>query len=982
MNRTALAAGALLVVFAAEAKSNLTITTSSSLPPATVNVAYSQTFAASGGTPPYSWKVINGALPSGLSLDSSTGILSGTPDNAGPSQFAVRVKDSANAAASVSVSLQIQPAPLVVTTESPLPKGMVGMDYPEKLLEASGGTGDYSFSIPAAALPPGMTLDSGVLEGTPTAAGDYQLPVTVTDATGATATATLTLNIRQSDLALVLDTSFLPLQLAANAAATPPPDRVSVQSSVASMRLTYTTTENPSVPWLTVAAGGSTPDSMKIGLSNQALALAPGDYTTTVVVQCTSASCDTSTQQIAVDLTVTAPPPRLKVDTNILSFSSTPDVPIPPGQTLTIENAGSGSLGISSITCGATWCAVGAVPASIAAGAPGLITVTVDPTGMSPGYYRATLTVVSAVRTASIPVTLLISRGALSLTPAGVQFRMIAGAAPGNPSGSIGLSAAGVSPVAWTATVVDGATWLQVGSTSGTVVPGTPVEIPFSINTAAAALLAAQSWYGTIRITGANVVNSPRDFRVVLDVVPAGSPVRPEPSPSGLVFVATAGVSTQSQMIQLFAGSKGAVAWSASAATANGGSWLSVSPVSGQSSAAAPGSTTATVNASGLAPGVYRGGVTFAYATAAVRTTNVTLIVPTPAATGAEKPAPRAASACTPSMLAPTQTGLVDNFAEPAAWPTPVSIRLFDDCGNPVTDGQIVLTFSNGDPPLAMPLTDPANAIYSATWVPSRTMARVSVTAFASATGFPTAQTEVSGTVLPNAAPSINAGAVLHVFNPEVGDPLAPGTIVQIYGANLAGQILGASAIPLPLSMANVSVIIGGIEAPLYFVSSGQINAQVPFELDQNGQFDVVISANGALTTPQQIQLVPTTPGLCVYADGSVIAQHQDGTLITAASPAIPGEIATMYLAGMGLTSVSVASGSASPGSPLAQTLTMPTLVLGGNSVTPAFSGLTPTLVGLYQIDFQVPMNTTGTLELDVSQNGFGGNSTVFRVAQ
>jgi uncharacterized protein (TIGR03437 family) len=746
--------------------------------------------------------------------------------------------------------------------------------------------------------------------------------------------------------------------------------------------LNYTAVVSPLVPWLSISDGGTTPDTLLIGLNSLALQLIPGDYPATVVVSCTSAVCNGKTQQISIDLTVNAPPPRLKVETSILSYASTPDVPIPPAQTLTIENIGSGVLGITSISCADPWCTVGAAPASVAAGVPALVNIAVNPAAMSPGFYRSTLTVVSSAQTVSIPVTLRIAKGAFHLAPSGAQFRMIAGAAPGNPSGSFRLSVSGVSPIAWTATVLPGASWLQVGSTSGTVTPGTPVAIPFSIDPAAAALLAPQTWYGTIRISGPGVVNSPRDFRVILTVAAPGSPVRPELSPAGLVFISGAGTSPSPQSIQVFAGSKGLVSYSVAAKTYSGGAWLSVSSASGQSSASSPGTTTVNVNAASLAQGVYKGAVTFAFSAAAVRTTDVTLIVRPGSATPSARSDPRATPACTPSSLVATQTGLVDNFAAPASWPVPLEIRLSDDCGTPVTNGQIVATFSNADPPLAMPLADSKTATYSGTWLPRRTAAQVDITTVASAPGLNSTTVEISGNILPNAAPSIFANSVLHVFNPEVGDPLAPGTIVQIYGANLASQPASAATIPLQDSMGNVSVVVGGIEAPLYYVSPGQINAQIPFELDPNGEYDVVISSNGALTTPQAIEMAPATPGLCVYGDGSIIGQHQDGTLITKASPAIPGEYATMYLAGMGPTDLVVASGSASPGIPFAHPTAIPTLTIGGNVVQPAFDGLTPTLVGLYQINFQIPMSAKGSLEMDVTQNGVTANSTVLRVAQ
>ena len=130
------------------------------------------------------------------------------------------------------------------------------------------------------------------------------------------------------------------------------------------------------------------------------------------------------------------------------------------------------------------------------------------------------------------------------------------------------------------------------------------------------------------------------------------------------------------------------------------------------------------------------------------------------------------------------------------------------------------------------------------------------------------------------------------------------------------------------------------------------MNAQIPYELEPNKQYQVIISANGALSTPDAIQLTNVVPGLAAYADGTVIAQHADGSLITAKSPAKGGETAIAYLSGLGATDNNPASGGAAPGDILARPNSLPTLSIGGKDAKIAFVGLTPGLVGLYQMNF------------------------------
>jgi uncharacterized protein (TIGR03437 family) len=183
-------------------------------------------------------------------------------------------------------------------------------------------------------------------------------------------------------------------------------------------------------------------------------------------------------------------------------------------------------------------------------------------------------------------------------------------------------------------------------------------------------------------------------------------------------------------------------------------------------------------------------------------------------------------------------------------------------------------------------------------------------------------------------------------------------------------------------------VLIGGIESPLFYVAPGQINAQVPFELAPGKQYQVIINANGALATPVPIQLNPVAPGVVGFLSGQTIAQHPNFNLVTDASPAKPGEIIVLYVAGMGSTdSPVVATGAGSPGlSPgdkLAHPLIAPVVTLDGVPMNIFFAGLTPGAVGLYQVNFQVPQNATdGNHEIVVSQPGVPGNKTLLPVHQ
>jgi len=153
---------------------------------------YSQTLTAAGGRTPFSWVVVAGSLPAGLTL-SGAGSLSGTPSAAGTSGFTVQVTDANSQTATKALSITIYAPPSI--TNPSLPDGYVTTAYSAQL-NATGGKTPYTFSVAAGALPAGLSLaGNGSITGTPTAAGPATFTAQVADANGRTATAALTINV-------------------------------------------------------------------------------------------------------------------------------------------------------------------------------------------------------------------------------------------------------------------------------------------------------------------------------------------------------------------------------------------------------------------------------------------------------------------------------------------------------------------------------------------------------------------------------------------------------------------------------------------------------------------------------------------------------------------------------------------------------------------------------------------------------------------
>ena len=206
---------------------------------------------------------------------------------------------------------------------------------------------------------------------------------------------------------------------------------------------------------------------------------------------------------------------------------------------------------------------------------------------------------------------------------------------------------------------------------------------------------------------------------------------------------------------------------------------------------------------------------------------------------------------------------------------------------------------------------------------------------------------------------------------------VAPGAIVAIFGSNLADVAGGAAGVPLPNSIGVTSVTFNGIAAPLYYVSQGQINAQAPFELG-TGAVSLQVTRGAAVSQAITVNVANVSPGIFILnqaANQGAIVHAADYSLVNSGNPARTGESLAIFCNGLGPVSVPVKSGAPSPGIPLAYASVAPTVTLGGLNANVSFAGLTPGLVGLYQINVTVPGGLqAGNLGLQVSTGGLLSN--------
>ncbi|MGA3204589.1 MAG: hypothetical protein ABSF12_19015 [Bryobacteraceae bacterium] len=204
----------------------------------------------------------------------------------------------------------------------------------------------------------------------------------------------------------------------------------------------------------------------------------------------------------------------------------------------------------------------------------------------------------------------------------------------------------------------------------------------------------------------------------------------------------------------------------------------------------------------------------------------------------------------------------------------------------------------------------------------------------------------------------------------------APGMALSVFGSLLAPSMEGASSLPLPISMAGVDAAVNGVSAPLYYVSPGQLNVQIPYETAVNGTATLQINNNGQATS-QTFPVTAAAPG--VFTD-------QTGAIVPNGS-AIRGQITTLYVTGVGSMNPPIPTGAAPAAGTSIADLPQPdqktTITIGGVPSPIIFIGVPVGLVGVTQINFQVPSGVgIGTQPVVVTVGGVSSAPANLSVTQ
>lgn len=747
-------------------------------------------------------------------------------------------------------------------------------------------------------------------------------------------------------------------------------------SSAQGGQLSFTATVSPGASGITnlftiSSTSSSTPAVVGISLNaNVAAGLSPGNYTSSVVFTDSLGNSYGVPLQLNIDAgpTLVVSPSQLNLTYQIgqpppsqMATVSSSGVPI-NFNAIPLENCGGISLLVSP-TSGSTLTASGqnGAPTISRASGMGVSSSTIPCSG-----FVAFVPSVPPLGLQLTPAVINVVTGAAVYT--GGVDNITATTTPGSTTPiavNLPLTGSdGVSLIPWTVTetsIPQGQTWLSI---SGSNTGSTPGSVQVQLNPTS---LAAGQYDGGVIISD-NRVNSP----VPIQVVPVSFIVEPQvtSTPSSLTFTTTPnGVNPAAQTF-ILGGVQSTSTIGVTASTQSCGmAWLNatgsgntvtVGVIASLLGASSSGACTGIVaiNAPGAFPNPFYVPVTVNIAGAislSVSPTSLTFSgiagqsiasqILTVTSTGGSAPFTATASSPTAGLITVTPS----SGTTPGTVSVGLSQNVLSTLGAGTYTGAVTITSSGaGNSPVTVP---------------------VSITI--------PGQTSLPGVTMVENAATLQPGAV------------SPGEIISIFGANIGPatptsfQLTSAGTVPT--SIANTQVMFDNIAAPLLFVSAGQINAVVPYEIAGRAQTTVTVTSNSFISSGVTLSVEATNPGIFTTTEngtGQAAALNQDGTLNSASNAAAPGSVVTFFGTGGGQTVPASTTGSVTPVPTNASgLLNVPgvTATIGGQPATVEFAGAAPGLVsGVLQVNAIVPASLpAGAATMVLTMGGNASPSVV-----
>jgi uncharacterized protein (TIGR03437 family) len=725
------------------------------------------------------------------------------------------------------------------------------------------------------------------------------------------------------------------------------------------------------VDWLVVdTTTGATPQLVDVRVDPTNLA--QGSYRATILI--TSPLAIPVNTSVTITVQVSAPDiPSLSVAKSGLSFTYPKNSTATQTQLVQVSNSGSGSLAFTAgaqAANGGNWLNVTPASGSVTPKAPINLSVAAASKGLAVGTYTGSVTITSSTtgETATVMVTLTVSAldQAMRLSHAALSFTAVVNGGVVPPAsfnvGNIGRGT--MNFTVSTNTLTGGSQWLSATPGTGTATAGAVAPVvTVTVNPSG---LAPGFYYGQVRVDSPAAANTPHMATVALRVLPSDQDPGPVIVPSEIVVTAVQGAPPPGAM-DLFVYNVSATpqTFVSTIDASNPNDKFSFIPQNGTISLTEPARMIVQPLTSGLAVGVYNAMLTLQFSDGNVRRVGIrTIITPAPvapAAIGGHAETPRDAG-CTASQLVPVITVLGQSFSVPAAWPVALQTTVNDDCGNTLDSGSVKVSFSNGDAPLSLQ-PDGQGGSWNTTWVSGNNSGPVTLTVTANdPTRNLTGTREVTGG-LGDPAPAPVVTAVVSSASFARNTPLAPGSIISLGDQNLSNGTAKAQVFPLGATLADATVVMGNYTLPLYYSSTGLINAVAPAGISINTSHQIVVQRGTTLSVPITVDVGPAEPAIFTYPLPDAPNQ---GTIVNAltyvvaqpGSPVTAGDPVAIFCTGLGAVDQTVPDGVGAP-SPPANTVVKPTVTIGGQPAHVDFSGLTPGLAGLYQINVILPTGIT-----------------------
>jgi uncharacterized protein (TIGR03437 family) len=774
---------------------------------------------------------------------------------------------------------------------------------------------------------------------------------------------------------------------AASAGAVPPIQIVDLSSTVPAIAFSLSSDSD----WLRATPqSGFSPRVIEV--SADPANLKPGSYKGTLTI--TAPDATPTSLVINVSFTVSASqPPVLSIDKGNLSFPF-PNKGKARSETLNVSNNGGGTLlfnASAKTNTGGNWLSVSPASGQVSPSAPVPLTVTADPLALLPGTYTGSVTLTGASDTQTVVVVMTVSAGekAILLSKSGLSFLGVSQGGITAPQ-TFSVINIGSGIVHWTvtkSTLTGNPDWLQVGTNSGST-DASASTVPSITVSANPSILAPGKYYGLVRVESAEADNSPQVVTIFLQVLAAGSAIGVDAEPAELLFVTQANSgSPGSQDLLLYNVAADSKSFRSSVIV-DGGVSVAVVPLDGTLDPKQPLRVLVQPLTDGLAPGLYRATLTLQFSDGLVRVLRFSVVVPSQGK--ASKTRLSAGGSCQATQLLPALSTPGQSFALSAGWPVGLGVYVTDDCGNPLDSGSVRVSFSNGDPPLSLESVKGGN--WEATWVTGSAASSVVMRIQAAdAQGILKGERQISGALQTQTDPPVfSRKGIVSSASGQAFQPLAPGSIVSIYGDRLAEASLMAPGAPLPNTLMSTGVLIGGRIAPLYFVSPTQLNAQVPFDLNVNTTHQVLIQRGDSYSNPIAVDVAPAQPGIFIDSSaapnqGIIIAVRGQGTSqaqfeAKPGSPARAGDVVVIYCAGLGVVTPALPAGAAA-GATLTAAVNSVQVTIGDKSAPVAFAGLTPGFVGLYQVNTTIPAGVASGNSVPVALSVAGQVSSAASIA-